>query len=171
MPLFFSSASLESVSVYKHLGLTFSSDLKWNNHIDDINARADKRLCQLEVVVVNHCFTSLLGTNGILSDIVIRWKRCSQLIRWMMYRWWCEGGGDRAWWVIESVYLRSPNKGFLEYLGDLPPDMPRWQETWVLLCKLMLKSVAFRAAPLSSGRIVPRVTIGRVTPFIPSWET
>ena len=35
----------------------------------------------------------------------------------------------------------------------------------------MLKSVAFRAAPLSSGRIVPRVTIGRVTPFIPSWET
>ena len=27
--------------------------------------------------------------------------------------------------------------------------------------------MAFRAAPLSSGRIVPRVTIGRVTPFIP----
>ena len=25
-----------------------------------------------QVVVVNHCFTSLLGTNGILSDIVIR---------------------------------------------------------------------------------------------------
>ena len=24
------------------------------------------------VVVVNHCFTSLFGTNGLLSDIVIR---------------------------------------------------------------------------------------------------
>ena len=24
------------------------------------------------VVVVNHCFTSLCGTNGLLSDIVIR---------------------------------------------------------------------------------------------------
>ena len=27
--------------------------------------------------------------------------------------------------------------------------------------------MAFRAASLSSGRIVPRVAIGRVTPFIP----
>ena len=27
--------------------------------------------------------------------------------------------------------------------------------------------MAFREAPLSSGRIFPRVTIGRVTPFIP----
>ena len=27
--------------------------------------------------------------------------------------------------------------------------------------------MAFRAAPLSSARLVPRVTIGRVTPFIP----
>ena len=26
----------------------------------------------LVVVVVNHCFTSLFGTNGLLSDIVIR---------------------------------------------------------------------------------------------------
>ena len=26
------------------------------------------------------------------------------------------------------------------------------------------ESLAFRAAPLSSGRIVPRVTIGRITP-------
>ena len=44
MPSSFSGANLEYVSVHKHLGLTFSSDLKWNNHIDDINARADKRL-------------------------------------------------------------------------------------------------------------------------------
>ena len=32
-------------------------------------------------VVVNHCFTSLFGTNGLLSDIVIGLKRCSQLMR------------------------------------------------------------------------------------------
>ena len=50
MPLSFSGANLESVSVHKHLGLTFYSDLKWNNHVDDINACADKRLCQLEAL-------------------------------------------------------------------------------------------------------------------------
>ena len=60
-------------------------------------------------------------------------------MRWMMYRWWCEGGGDRAWWVIESVFLRSPNKGFWACLGDLPTDIPRRPETWVSLCNLMLE--------------------------------
>ena len=50
MQLSFFGANLESASVHKHLGLTFSSDLKWNNHVDDINARADKRLCQLEAL-------------------------------------------------------------------------------------------------------------------------
>ena len=57
---------------------------------------------------------------------------------WMMYRW-CEGRGDRAWWVIESVFLRSPDKGFWECLRDLPPDMPRRPETWLSLYNLMLK--------------------------------
>ena len=56
-----------------------------------------------------------------------------------MYRWWYEGGGDRAWWVIESVSNRSPDKGFWACLGDLPPDMPRRPKTWVWLCNLMLK--------------------------------
>ena len=32
------------------------------------------------LVIVNHCFTSLFGTKGLLSDIVIRCKRCSQQI-------------------------------------------------------------------------------------------
>ena len=50
MPLSFFGANLESVSIHKHLGLTFSSDLKWNNHVNVINARADKRLCQLEAL-------------------------------------------------------------------------------------------------------------------------
>ena len=103
-----------------------------------------------------------------LSDNVIRYKRCSQSIWWMMYRWWCEGGGDRAWWVMESVFLRSPDKGFWACLVDLPPDIPRRPETWATVCNLML---AFRTAPLSSGRIVPRVTIVRVSPFIPSDRT
>ena len=38
-----------------------------------------------------------------------------------------------------SVFLRSPGKGFRACLGDLPTDMPRWPETWVSLCNLMLK--------------------------------
>ena len=38
VPLSFSGANLESVSVHKHPGLTFSSDLKWNNHVDDYTA-------------------------------------------------------------------------------------------------------------------------------------
>ena len=50
LPLSFFGANLESLSVHKHLALTFSSDLKGNNHIDDINARAAKRLCQLEAL-------------------------------------------------------------------------------------------------------------------------
>ena len=45
---------------------------------------------------------------------------------------------DRVWWVIESVFLRSPDKGFWACLADLPTDMPRRPETWVLLCNLML---------------------------------
>ena len=44
-----------------------------------------------------------------------------------------------AWWVIESVFLRSPDKGFWACLGDQPPDMPRRPETRVSLCNLMLK--------------------------------
>ena len=36
----------------------------------------------------------------------------------------------------ESVHLRSPEKGFWECLGDLPPDMPRRPETWVSLCNI-----------------------------------
>ena len=82
-------------------------------------------------------------------------------MRWMMYRWWCEGRGDRAWWVIESVFLCLPDKGFSACLGDLPPDMPRRPETWVLLCNLMLQL---------HGIDVPRVTMDNslwVTPFIP----
>ena len=63
-------------------------------------------------------------------------------MRWMMYKRWCEGGGDRAWWVFESVFLRSPDKGFWACLGDLPPDMPRRPETLFSLCNLILRRSA-----------------------------
>ena len=49
------------------------------------------------VVVVNYCFTSLFDTNGHLSDIVIRQKRCSQLRAFSFTRpicfflhYWCQ---------------------------------------------------------------------------------
>ena len=49
-PLVFSGTDLKSVTVHKHLGLTFSSDLKWKNHIDDICTRAERRLSQLHAL-------------------------------------------------------------------------------------------------------------------------
>ena len=88
-------------------------------------------------------------------------------MRWMMYRWWCEGGGVRAWWVNESVFLRSPDKGFWACLGDLPLDMPRRPETWVSLRNLMLKLRGISRSSAILGSDSPRVTIGRVTPFSP----
>ena len=57
----------------------------------------------------------------------------------MLLHYSTPGGGDREWWVIESVFLRSPDKGFWACLGDLPPDMPRRPKTWVSLCNLLLK--------------------------------
>ena len=84
-----------------------------------------------------------------------------------MYRWWCEDGGDRAWWVIESVFLRSPDKGFWACLGDLPQDMPRRPEIWVSLCNLMLELSGIPRSFAIFGSDSSKVTIGRVTPFIP----
>ena len=82
-------------------------------------------------------------------------------MRWMMYKWWCEGGGDRAWWVIESVFLRSLDKGFYPQTCR---DGRRLGFSCAIYCWI---SVAFHAVPLSSGQIITRVTIGRVSPFIP----
>ena len=93
-------------------------------------------------------------------------------MRWMMYRWWCEGGGDRAWWVIESVFLRSPDKGFWACLGDIPPDMPRRPETWVSLYNLMMKLCGISRSSAILGSDSPQSNNGKdhslwVTPFIP----
>ena len=141
-------------------------------------------------VVVNHCFTSLFDTNGLLSSssksllyVTFRHKwsfkwHCntietfSQLMKWMMYRWWCEDGGDRAWWVIESVFIRSPEKGFWACLGDLPPDVLRRPETWASLCNLMLKNCGNSRSSAILGSETPRSNNRKdnslwVTPFIP----
>ena len=75
-------------------------------------------------------------------------------------RWWCDGVSDRAWWAIESDFLHSPDKGFWACLGNLPQDL-----SFTVQFNAE-NSVAFHEAPLSSGRIVPRITIGRITPFI-----
>ena len=93
-------------------------------------------------------------------------------MRWMMYRWWCEGGGDRAWWVIESVFLRSPDKGFWACLGDIPPDMPRRPETWVSLYNLMMKLCGILRSSVILGSDSPQSNNRKdhslwVTPFIP----
>ena len=65
--------------------------------------------------------------------------------------------------VFISVFLRSPEKGLWACLGDLPPDMPRGCRLG-FRCAIYAEIRAFCAAPLSSGRMVPRVTMGRKTP-------
>ena len=57
-----------------------------------------------------------------------------------------------------SVLLRLPDKGFLAFLEDLPSDMPRRPETWVLLCKLMLKlhGISHNSAILGSDFDSPK---------------
>ena len=83
------------------------------------------------------CFCSSSSSSKSLLYVTFRHKMS---FKWhyntikTLYRWWCEGGGDRAWWVIGSVFLRSSDKGFWACLGDIPPDMPRRAETWVSLC-------------------------------------
>ena len=91
---------------------------------------------------------------------------------WMMYRWWCEGGGDRAWWVIESVFLRSPDKGCWACPGDIPPGMPRRPETWVFPVQFNAESL-WHFAQLRYPRVDSLQSNNRkdnslwVTPFIP----
>ena len=93
-------------------------------------------------------------------------------MRWMMYRWWCEGGGDRAWWVIESVFLRSPDKGFWACLGDIPPDMARRPETWVFPVQFNAETLWHFRSSAILGSDSPQSNNRKdnslwVTPFIP----
>ena len=56
---------------------------------------------------------------------------------------------------FESVFLHSPNKEFWVCLGDSPPGMLRRS----------------KVAPLSSGQIVPNVTIAKGHSIRPTCET
>ena len=80
-----------------------------------------------------------------------------------------------AWYFdlgIESVFLRSPDKGFWACLGDLPPHMPRKPETWVSLCNLKLKHHGISRSSAILGSDSPQSNNRKdnsfwVTPFIP----
>ena len=82
----------------------------------------------------------------------------------MMWGW--------GWWVIESVFLRSPDKGFWACLGDIPPDMPRRPETEFSLCNLMLKLYGILRSSAILGSDSPQSNNRKdnslwVTPFNP----
>ena len=51
-------------------------------------------------VVVEYCLTTLFGTNSNLSDIIIREKQYSPLMKLMLIWGW----GDRVLWVIVSFF-------------------------------------------------------------------
>ena len=43
-PLFFNGTMLENSKSHKHLGVTFNSNGKWNNHINEIYTKACRRI-------------------------------------------------------------------------------------------------------------------------------
>ena len=93
-------------------------------------------------------------------------------MRWNDVQMMMWGWGDRAWWVIESVFLCSPDKGFWACLGDITPDMPRRPETRVSLCYLMLKLCGISRSSAILGSDSPQSNNRKdhslwVTPFIP----
>ena len=91
-------------------------------------------------------------------------------MRWMMYRWWCEGGGDRAWWVIESVFLRSPDKGFWACLGDIYPQTCPDGQRLEFRCAIKCWNCSICSAILGSDSLQSNNRKDHslwVTPFIP----
>ena len=79
---------------------------------------------------------------------------------------------DSFHFFIESVFLRSPDKGFWACLGDLLPDMPRRPETWVSLYNLMMKHRGIWRSSAILGSDSPQSNNGKdhslwVTPLIP----
>ena len=69
-----------------------------------------------------------------------------------------------AWWVIESVFLRSPDKGFWACLEDIPPD-GRGCNLMLKLCGILRSSAILGSdSPQSNHREDNSIW---VTPFIP----
>ena len=118
-----------------------------------------------------------MSTKHSLHSIQCKWSfkwHCNTIVinwwdAWCI--WWCEGRGDRAWWVIESIFLSSPDKGFWACLGDLPPDMPRRPKTWVSLCNLLLKlrGISHSSAILGSDSLQSNIRKGNS--IHPPWKT
>ena len=100
--------------------------------------------------------TSLFDTNGHLSDIVIWQKQCSPLMRWTMYRWWREGGVIGHGELLRVFSFTHPIRGSVHVFRQIYRQACPNVQRLVFFCS--------KAAPLSSGRIVPRVTM---VPFIP----
>ena len=67
-----------------------------------------------------------------------------------MMKWWW---GDRAWWVIESVFLHSLDKGLLGMFSTCSDG----QKYGFALQNTV---------SLSLGQIILRVTKAEVTPFV-----
>ena len=42
-------------------------------------------------------------------------------VQMMMWAW-----GDRTWWVIESIFLHSPDKGFLHVYSRVHINRDKW---------------------------------------------
>ena len=75
-------------------------------------------------------------------------------MRLMMHRWWSEGEGDRAWWVIESVFLRSPDKGFMGMPRGFTPRHAQTAGGLGFGMQFNAEALPFRTATLSSGQIL-----------------
>jgi hypothetical protein len=52
-PLFFDNSMIENVDHHKHLGITISSNLTWNLHIEEVCTKALRRLDILRLIVGN----------------------------------------------------------------------------------------------------------------------
>ena len=66
--------------------------------------------------------------------------------------------------LLRAFSFARPIRGSGHVSGKYPQIWPDDRRLEFSLCNLMLKLCGICAAPLSSGRIVPRVTIGKITP-------
>ena len=69
-PLSFDNSVVDEVSNHRHLGIVLSNDLGWANHIDEICAKAMRRLDVIQsLFVVCWSLTSLCHSNGHIETI------------------------------------------------------------------------------------------------------
>ena len=81
-PLFFNGTMLENSKSHKHIGVTFNSNGKWNNHINEIYTKACRRINILRLMKYKLYRKSLeklyIGfIRPILEYGVIVWDNCT----------------------------------------------------------------------------------------------